>query len=75
MKLNSGVLILGKKEKEALRIVAEHCYQDTTYEGEGSFYSEAILDKKGERVGDKKEIEKAKLGIEVINFLLRSSNA
>jgi len=77
MKTKSGALFLTKKEIEALEVIKRHISADMSYEEEGSFYSEKEMVKTGEmiktveRVADEKEIKKAKLGLEVVDFVLQ----
>lgn len=66
MLTRSGILELGKREQEALRVIKEHTLIDLSFEGEGS-YNKGDSDNSY----DEKEAKKARRGIEVIDFILK----
>lgn len=68
MKTTSGILHLGSKERKALEIIQRHTHADISY-GEGGSYN--CEGKNSEYVFDKKEAEKAELGLSVIDFILQ----
>jgi hypothetical protein len=65
MKTKNGVLVLTKKEVEALRIVVIHTLIDLSYSGNGTF-------NKGDdnNTFDAKEAKRAILGNDVIGFII-----
>lgn len=73
MKTKDGILILGKKEQQALQTVVEHIQKDMRYGGGGTF-TNGKTDREGDWLYDEKEGKKAELGIHVIGCILKSLN-
>ncbi len=71
MKTKDGILILGKKEQQALHTVVAHVQKDMRYGGRGTFTS-GKTDSEGNWLYDNNEGKKAELGIQVIEFILKS---
>ena len=67
MKTHSGILILGKREREALEVLKHHTLSNISW-GEGGSFNKEV---KGEFLFDKAEAKKAELGLEVIDFVLQ----
>jgi hypothetical protein len=67
MKTKSGILILSKKEREALEVLIRHTKKDISFGSEASF---SKVDKTGNYIFDKAEAKKAELGIEVLELVL-----
>jgi hypothetical protein len=66
MRTKSGILELGKREREALKTLKAHILIDISYNGGGTFFSGDY-----DNTPDKKEEAKALLGIDVIDFILK----
>lgn len=66
MKTQSGVLVLGKREREALEVVKRHTLINIGWGEGGSFNKE----KNGEFPFDVAEANRAKLGLKIIDFVL-----
>jgi len=70
MKTISGILKLGKRERESLEVLARHSKADISYGWDGSFGGYDTEDKKAEKDFEI-EIKKAQIGLEVIDFVLQ----
>jgi len=68
MKTNSGVLMLGKREREALEVLKRHSLADISFGEGGSYNNEG---KNNDWPFDEAEAKRAKLGLEVIDFILQ----
>lgn len=67
MYTKSGILHLGKREIEALKVLKQHTLTDLSY-GDGGTFN--IL--KGDSFPfDEKEAKKAELGLNVIDFIIK----
>lgn len=66
MKIKSGQLFLSQKERESLRVIKDHVRSDISYDAGGTFALNPGMD---EEV-DVSEVKKAKLGMDVIDFIL-----
>lgn len=68
MKTKSGVLILGKREREALKVLVKHSKTDISFREGGTYNKES---KDSNWPFDEAEAKRAKLGMEVIDFILQ----
>lgn len=66
MMTRSGILYLRKDEKEGLRAIQRHIMKDIACDAGGTF---ALHPGQDEKI-DKREVKKATLGYDVIEFIL-----
>jgi hypothetical protein len=65
MNTHNGILNFGKREEEAMRCVLKHVKEDINYGGGGTF-----SDRTPDDDIDMKEIEKAKRGVRLIEWII-----
>jgi hypothetical protein len=74
MRTKSGILSLTKAEREALTVLQRHSLQDIGYGSGGTYYKVNDSTEEEDISLDTREIKKAQLGLDVIDFILQITN-